>query len=138
MLRNYFFSKIAYFNCVILKGLKAQHLTGIELVSNISDAKLYGNKISSSEISFYPNQLRSGRFTADTKTAGSVCLLLQIAVPCLVFAKDECKLYLRGGTNAEHAPQIDYFTMVFMPIVKKFGVNLECEISRRGYYPKGK
>ena len=26
---------------------------------------------------------------------------------------------------------------IFIPIVKKFGVNFECDILRRGYYPKG-
>ena len=35
------------------------------------------------------------------------------------------------------APQIDYFTMVMMPIVEKLGVKFEVDIVRRGYYPKG-
>lgn len=35
------------------------------------------------------------------------------------------------------APQIDYFTMVMMPIVEKLGVKFSLDIVRRGYYPKG-
>jgi RNA 3'-terminal phosphate cyclase (ATP) len=56
----------------------------------------------------------------------------------LIFGKKESTLLLRGGTNAENAPQIDYFTMVFLPLATKFGINVECEIHKRGYYPQGR
>lgn len=42
----------------------------------------------------------------------SVCLLLQVSLPCVLFAASPSQLRLRGGTNAEMAPQIDYTTMV--------------------------
>ena len=38
----------------------------------------------------------------------SVCLLLQVALPCLLFAPEPSRLVLRGGTNADMAPPIDY------------------------------
>lgn len=44
----------------------------------------------------------------------SVCLLLQVALPCSVFADASSQLTLKGGTNAEMAPQIDYTVKVLL------------------------
>lgn len=43
----------------------------------------------------------------------SICLLLQVAFPCLLFAPEPTSLVLKGGTNADMAPPIDYFVKVF-------------------------
>lgn len=118
-------------------GLKPQHLTGIELLARISHAKLHGAEIRSTQIEFEPKLLESGEFQADTKTAGSICLMMQNSIPCLIFAKEVCKLHLRGGTNASHSPPIDYFQLVFVPMARKFGMNIDIELKRRGFYPKG-
>jgi len=32
---------------------------------------------------------------------------------------------------------IDFFQMVFLPLVSNFGIKTECEIKKRGFYPKG-
>lgn len=122
-------------------GLKPQHLTGIELLTRISRARLIGGELKSTTIEFEPHETSlesGGEFLADTKTAGSVCLMMQNAIPCLVFAKTECQLHLRGGTNASNSPPIDYFQLVFLPMSRRFGMNLEIELKRRGFYPKGK
>ena len=42
----------------------------------------------------------------------SVCLLMQVSMPCVLFAACQSELRLKGGTNAEMAPQIDYTAMV--------------------------
>ena len=42
----------------------------------------------------------------------SVCLMMQTAIPCLLFANGSSQLRLLGGTNAEFAPEIDYYSMV--------------------------
>ncbi|XP_023365640.1 RNA 3'-terminal phosphate cyclase [Otolemur garnettii] len=67
----------------------------------------------------------------------SVCLLMQVSMPCVLFAASPSELRLKGGTNAEMAPQVDYTVMVFKPIVEKFGFQFNCDIKMRGYYPKG-
>jgi RNA 3'-terminal phosphate cyclase (ATP) len=102
-------------------GLKAQHLTGVQLLGQLAQAKLTNVQLKSTEIAFDPVCLQSGEFVGDTKTAGSICLLIQNALPCLIFAKDDCKLHLRGGTNASNSPPIDYFQLVFHPISKRLG-----------------
>eukprot|EP00092_Neocalanus_flemingeri_P019123 GFUD01020714.1.p1 GENE.GFUD01020714.1~~GFUD01020714.1.p1 ORF type:complete len:405 (+),score=120.76 GFUD01020714.1:115-1329(+) len=118
-------------------GLKAQHLTGLTLVRDLAGGRLDGGEFGSVEITFRPGQLRCGQFSADTRTAGAVCLLAQVAVPCTLFAPSLVSLNLRGGTNAQMAPQIDEYTEIFLPNISKFGFEFEFEVVRKGFFPKG-
>lgn len=118
-------------------GLMDQHLKGVELVGKICNAKINGAELGSTQITFFPGQLRGGHYEARIKTAGSISLLLQVAIPCLLFADSESKLKLQGGTNTEMAPQIEYITEVFRPIMEKFGATFDFKLNRRGYFPRG-
>lgn len=118
-------------------GLRPQHLTGLELVRDMCEGSLEGAAIGSSEVSLSPGKIKGGSHIADTQTAGSVTLLMQVSLPCALFAQGPSELCLKGGTNAEMAPQIDYTLKVFKPIVERFGVNMDCDLRMRGYYPKG-
>lgn len=118
-------------------GLRPQHLSGVQLVSRVCGGALKGDAVGSSEITFTPGMIAAGRYTADTGTAGSVVLLMQVSFPCLLYASGDTHVTLKGGTNAEMAPQIDYMNMVFQPIAKKFGIDYDCRIVRRGYFPRG-
>ncbi|XP_026970275.1 RNA 3'-terminal phosphate cyclase isoform X3 [Sagmatias obliquidens] len=93
-------------------GLRPQHLSGLEMIRDFCDGQLEGAEIGSTEIMFTPEKIKGGVHTADTKTAGSVCLLMQVSMPCALFAACPSELRLKGGTNAEMAPQIDYTAMV--------------------------
>ncbi|CAH2311602.1 RNA 3 -terminal phosphate cyclase isoform X1 [Pelobates cultripes] len=118
-------------------GLRPQHLSGLVTVRDLCAGQLENAEIGSTEVTFTPGKIKGGALTADTKTAGSVCLLLQVSLPCVLFAESPSELIFKGGTNAEMAPQIDYTTMVFKPIAEKFSFKLDCDIRRRGYYPRG-
>eukprot|EP00051_Salpingoeca_urceolata_P004999 m.69531 g.69531 ORF g.69531 m.69531 type:complete len:379 (-) comp13996_c0_seq2:98-1234(-) len=118
-------------------GLRAQHLKGLELISNMCDGHLQGGEVGSMEISLTPSAYRAGDFEADTKTAGSVSLLVQSALPCALFSPGPCNIRLIGGTNADMAPQLDYLTLVFQPIAARFGFSVQIELVRRGFFPKG-
>jgi len=88
-------------------GLHHQHLTGLQLVAQLCDATVTGDTIGSSSVSFSPGTLKHGRYEADTKTAGSICLLIQIALPCLLFSPSPASVVvLRGGTNCDMAPHV--------------------------------
>ncbi|OWR48421.1 RNA 3'-terminal phosphate cyclase [Danaus plexippus] len=118
-------------------GLAAQHLKGIQLVANMCQAELKGAYIGSTEIEFTPGKIRGGHYVADTQTAGSISLLIQVALPCALFADGPTIMDLKGGTNADMAPQIDYMDMVFRKILNKFGADFNMQILRRGYFPRG-
>ncbi|XP_033737570.1 RNA 3'-terminal phosphate cyclase-like [Pecten maximus] len=118
-------------------GLRPQHLSGLALINDICGGRLEGGNVSSQDIVIHPGKVKSGSYMADPGTAGSICLLMQAALPCLLYGPAESHLTLRGGTNADMAPQVDYYNYIFQPIVAQFGMKMDINIKRRGYFPKG-
>ena len=148
-------------------GLRAQHVTCLKVLSQMTNASFTGVEVGSTCVTIYntikcanelkhkhPSSRKKGetRITGPTGTAGSLVLVIQAALPCALFYKKSCNLELGGGTNAAMAPQIDYFTEVFLPTIKKIlkpavlGSSsksrnctefVRCDILKRGYYPKG-
>lgn len=51
----------------------------------------------------------------------SVGLLMQVSLPCALFAHGPSELCLKGGTNAEMAPQIDYTMKVRVDVYLRNG-----------------
>ena len=176
-------------------GLRAQHLTGLQLCAAIVSLEkaddddrtsLTGCVLHSQQVSYTPS-FSTGRqnddgdgndndneekgekmqrlrqknntepshdvFIGDTKTAGSICLLLQAALPVALLARrrqttttatattQPLTLILKGGTNASMAPQYDYWERVFLPtLISQTGIplqNIQSTVIRRGYFPKG-
>jgi len=126
-------------------GLRKQHMTGISMVSSICHGRLMNDFLHSTELAFIPGVppkpeegAEEYKFAADAITAGSICLVLQAALPCLIFLPSASTCELRGGTNAEKAPTIDYAAEVLLPTLKKhLGLDLSIDITRRGYFPRG-
>jgi RNA 3'-terminal phosphate cyclase (ATP) len=129
-------------------GLLSQHLHGIRLATVICGGKLYGDCLNSMEVIFEPKDIddfvdgtTTRDFLTQVKTAGSICLLLQTALPCALFSPTPVHLKLTGGTNATMAPQYDYWSKVFLPTIedhcKLKTDQVEARVIRRGYYPKG-
>ncbi len=121
-------------------GLQAQHMTGIKLASELCGARVDGCQLQSTTVQFVPGVTwpTSSEFSADIKTAGATTLLAQIALPCALLGQSSTTLLdLKGGTNAEFAPQVEYYSQAFLPIMSKFGVIAKCDVIRKGYFPKG-
>lgn len=81
-------------------------IIGIELLRDLTYADVKGLAIGSTEIEFSPKTIKQGNYLADTKTAGSIALLLQCALPVALFSDGHITLDLRGGTNCDMAPQV--------------------------------
>lgn len=122
-------------------GLAAQHLKGVELVKQICNARVTGTYVGSTRLEFWPDSLQNynRELRADIQTAGCICLLAQVALPCALFIPSSTPviLVLRGGTNVPMGPSIEYLTEVFKPLLNKFGANFEFTVVKRGYFPKG-
>ncbi|XP_058122070.1 RNA 3'-terminal phosphate cyclase [Anopheles ziemanni] len=118
-------------------GLAAQHLAGVELLRDICQGRVHKAALGSTEIEFYPGHIGHGRFVGHVQTAGSVALLLQAALPIAIFSSGPITLDLRGGTNADMAPQVDFLTEIFRPNMERFGASFDFDLVRRGYFPKG-
>lgn len=140
--------------------------SGLHLVAEVCDAQTEGIDKGSTSVSFQPGSIRAGAYTADPGTAGSTTLLLQISLPCLLYAREArspdkpvtgteatatrnseqqaptvSTLILRGGTNASNAPPVDYTQRVFLPFLYKHFLlpadHLTLDIKKRGFFPYG-
>ncbi|KAG9318340.1 RNA 3'-terminal phosphate cyclase/enolpyruvate transferase [Chiua virens] len=144
-------------------GLRKQHEAGIHLAAAICSAETQGVHVESTTVDFRPGSIQLPQtLTADTGTAGSTTLLLQVALPCLFFPPSSgipdrlptsesehthdagitCTnapvLTLLGGTNAILAPQIDYTQSILLPFLSRhLHIAPTLVVHRRGYYPKG-
>ncbi|XP_050428789.1 RNA 3'-terminal phosphate cyclase [Adelges cooleyi] len=121
-------------------GLKPQHLAGIQLVKQMCNATVTGDKQNSCELIFNPKTLKMGNFNLNInpQTAASIPLMIQSVLPVAIFAKHNSTIIMKGGTDVSFAPSMDYVTNVLFPIIKKMGISCSAQINKRGFYPKGR
>lgn len=118
-------------------GLRPQHLEGIAAAAKICTAQVNGLNLNAREVLFTPGNIKGGSYTIDTKTAGSVTLILQTLVPIAIHAESSLNLTIRGGTAVPFSPTIEYFQHVFCSILKNMGITVYVEVRRHGFYPRG-
>ncbi len=118
-------------------GLKPQHLNSIKAAAKLCNGNVQGDRIGSTTIEFYPQEIEGGQHKIDVGTAGSIGLVLQTLVPLCLFADREVDLEIRGGTDVKWAPNIEYFQEVFCRNLKRMGIEIKSEIIKYGFYPKG-
>lgn len=118
-------------------GLRPQHYTALSIMKTLSNAETSGLQIGSSKIVFQPGILNPGSFEFDIGTAGSIVLVFQTILLGMLQTNKTISVRLRGGTDVKWAPSYDYFSEVFLPVVRDMGVNASSSLFRRGYYPKG-
>ncbi|RDD52511.1 RNA 3'-terminal phosphate cyclase [Nanoarchaeota archaeon NZ13-N] len=117
-------------------GLKMQHLHAIIMLSKITRAYINEIKVGSMEVEFRPNGIYGGKYKEDIGTAGSITLLLQAVLLPSLFADSKVRLLIRGGTDVEHSPSLDYFQYVLLPYYRILA-DISIKVVRRGFYPKG-
>lgn len=61
----------------------------------------------------------------------SVSLIIQAVLPCLLFAGKKSEIKIKGGTNVNMAPPIDYVNNVFSSLAKNFGIDFSCKVLKR-------
>jgi len=118
-------------------GLAHQHLHGVKILAELTDAEVYGAELRSQELLFKPKKTKGGRYRVDIGTAGSTTLILQILMPAAAFADAPVDVEIRGGTNNPFAPPVEYLANVTLPILRRMGYRAELELVRRGHYPHG-
>ncbi len=118
-------------------GLTRQHIAGIALTGMLVNATIKGLDIGSTTVEFVPDERRSGTFSYDVGTAGSISLVLQAVLPPAVLSSEPVVLNLRGGTDVKWSPPIDYLTNVFAHTIKQMGPTIKITQKKRGHYPRG-
>ncbi|MFP3946011.1 MAG: RNA 3'-terminal phosphate cyclase [Archaeoglobaceae archaeon] len=116
-------------------GLAMQHLKGIEAAKMITSAEVEGLQVGSTRVVFKPRKVKSGSYTIDIQTAGSVTLILQtVLLPALT---TEISLKIKGGTDVKWSPPVDYMDNVTLKALKKMNASVSTKLVTRGYYPQG-
>ncbi|CAE8624994.1 unnamed protein product [Polarella glacialis] len=118
-------------------GLAAQHLESFKLVRDVASATLVGDKVGSCEVTCTPQKLKQGNFSADPRTAGAITLMVQAALMPLAFAGGNSEVELKGGTDVDFSPPLDFLQRVLTPTVARMGVKLTTGCQHRGFYPAG-
>jgi len=118
-------------------GLQRQHMTAVRVLAEISNARVEGLRLGSTELVFEPRELRGGRYRFDIGTAGSTTLVLQALIPVLPFVPEPLEIEIKGGTDVPWSPPVDYVKLVLLPLLSRMGYRVELEIKRRGHYPRG-
>ena len=118
-------------------GLAPSHMTSIDSVAKISDADVDGLYPGSQEIAFSPREILGGEFEFDVGTAGSISLVLQTCLIPAALSKSRVVINVKGGTDVNWSPPIDFMRMVHLPILERFGPACDLEMTARGFYPEG-
>ena len=118
-------------------GLLRQHLTAVDAAVQVSNAKIKGNDLHSSELEFSPGEVMPGSFKFRIGTAGSTTLVLQTILPVLMTAKTESQITIEGGTHNPYAPPYDFFEKSFVPVINNSGPKLSPSLERVGFFPAG-
>ena len=85
-------------------GLKPQHLTTIKILKKISDSKVFGDEIGSTEIKFIPGEIKNSKLSEDVGTAGSISLILQVLIPIVAISQKKLEILIKGGTDVQWSP----------------------------------
>ncbi len=120
------------------QGLRAQHLAGLQALANISNGILENGKIGATEILFTPGKISEGTYNIGIGTAGSIGLILQILQLACIHATGPIEIQINGGaTFGLWAPTLPYLENILIPQLKSMGYNIEINILKHGFYPKG-
>jgi RNA 3'-terminal phosphate cyclase (ATP) len=124
-----------------IPGLQPQHLTSVNACKSISEAEVEGNKLQSLTLKFSPQKIKGGDFTfnvaEEKRSAGSTSLILQALFLPLSLSEQSSHITLLGGTHVPWSPPFDYLKEIFLPMVRKIGCQMELQIRKWGWYPKG-
>jgi RNA 3'-terminal phosphate cyclase (ATP) len=122
-------------------GLQPQHLTATNACRRISAAQTEGNALGSTSIKFSPTKTKGGEFIFDVAekrgSAGSTSLVLQTLLLPLSLCESASSVSVLGGTHVPWSPPFHYLREIFAPVVKRLGLNIDLEIKKWGWYPKG-
>jgi len=123
-------------------GLRAQHMSGLKLVHQLSGGQLEGCQLHSSEIIYKPPQTRNlqskNNFEMDIGNNGAISLLVQICLPVALYRNQNTEFSLKGGTFGDFAPPMIYCQQVLVPLLQNhFGLSLDFKLVQESFDMKG-
>jgi len=118
-------------------GVHSQNLAVVQAAADISSAEVEGNDLNSTRLSFLPGKVLPGEYTFNVGTAGSTVLLLQTLCLPLALAGTPSVLTLHGGTHVPFSPPCSYLEDAWLPGLHEFGIGVELQLMKPGFFPRG-
>jgi RNA 3'-terminal phosphate cyclase (ATP) len=118
-------------------GLRPQHLAAVRLAADLCDAEVGGAELDSDSLTFRPGSERRTSLRADVATAGSVTLLFDTVLPIAATCEESFRLTATGGTNVKWSPTVEYHQRVKAPLLAEWGIDVDVDLLRTGFYPAG-
>ncbi len=117
-------------------GLQIQHIESINAIAKLCNAQTKGVALRSTEMEFYPEEIKKSVIKINIPTAGSIGLVLQ---PIMIAASlHKIEVHVHGGaTNGKWAVPINYLKYVLLGILKNANYKATIDMERYGYYPVG-
>lgn len=122
-------------------GLRPQHLTGVQLITQLTGGTLVGGQVGSTDLTYHPpvdEPPTPDEVDVEITTAGSVGLVFQALQLAMAQPHSRKTVNVRGGaTYGAWAPSVDFIRKVTIPALERFGYRPSVEVHREGYYPTG-
>ena len=118
-------------------GLKAQHLTAVEVLADVCDAGVEGAHLGSESVTFDPSPPRGGEVTVAVGTAGSLTLIFDALLALAVSLQSSLSVTATGGTDVRWSPPLSTYRNVTLPLCRRAGLCVALERHRTGFYPAG-
>src|SRR5262245_45231858 len=118
-------------------GLRPQHLASVRAAAQIGRAKVAGDAVGSSQLTFEPGKVTAGDYHFNIGTAGSTALVLHTVYLPLALSSGPSKVVLEGGTHNDKAPCFHFLQTTWRAYVAKIGLNISLGMERPGFYPRG-
>ncbi|MEQ8763580.1 MAG: RNA 3'-terminal phosphate cyclase [Planctomycetota bacterium] len=118
-------------------GLLRQHLTAARAAARVCDARLEGDVLGSTELTFEPQSCQAGHYELQVGSAGSCLLVLQTVLPILIRLESPSTLSLEGGTHNPSAPPFESIVESLIPVLSSAGAKISLSLERPGFFPAG-
>jgi len=118
-------------------GLMRQHLTCVKAACEISGGSADGAEIGSTEIVFRSGKILGSSYQFSIGTAGSTTLLLQTLLPALLYADEPSTIRHEGGTHNPLAPPFEFIQLVYLPALRRMGIEADISLVQAGFAPAG-
>ena len=120
-------------------GLSVQHVCAVNAVAQMCCARTKGVFVGSKTLEFSPGKYGGLKdITIKIPTAGSIGLVLQPLIIAALGVKEKITIEIEGGASfGKWAPPMTYIQNVFCRAISAFGCDVEVNVLRHGFYPKG-
>jgi RNA 3'-terminal phosphate cyclase (ATP) len=109
----------------------------VRAAAKIGGAKVMGDAVGSSNLTFEPGAVTLGNYHFAIGTAGATALVLHTVYLPLALADKASEVVLEGGTHNEKAPCYHFLQTTWRAYMRKLGIEVSLEMERPGFYPRG-